>query len=87
LGSLADEPVPQLEDRILKPEQVAVILGYSRRKVLRLYRQGTLPGAWKEGKEWRIFMSDVRAYAKNRSAGDIQSARPIARKKAKAGAK
>jgi hypothetical protein len=37
-------------------EQVAVIFHYTPHSLRRMARQGTLPGAFKAGKQWRVDM-------------------------------
>lgn len=49
------------DKEILNADQAAVVLGISKRLVLRLARDGEIPGQ-KLGREWRFLRSVLRSY-------------------------
>lgn len=58
---VARESVKHLDERMLKPEEVAALMGYSRAKTYQLLATGRIPSV-KDGGSRRVALSDLRAY-------------------------
>lgn len=46
----------------LTASEVAAVFRWSLRKARRRLREGAFPGAWRDGRDWRVPEAAVRAY-------------------------